>query len=73
MAALGCTWLFLSLPGLVWSVLKGLKMFGTIKPKCHLDWDGISPDRSISRSPSGDKKQPNNNQQGARDVNDESP
>ena len=44
--------------------MKGLKQFGTLKPKCHrMDgWIGIgigigiSPDRSISRSPSGDNK-----------------
>ena len=50
---LACTWLYLHVPGLAWSVLKGLKMFGKIKPKCHRDWDGILPDRSISRSPIG--------------------
>ena len=39
--------------------MKDLKTFGTIKPKCcgwdGMGWDGISPDRSISRSPGGDK------------------
>ena len=35
--------------------MKGLEQFGTLKPTCQ--WmDGISPDRSISRSPGGDKK-----------------
>ena len=46
-------------PGLVWSVLKGLKMLGAINPTClwiGLDGIGISPDRSISRSPDGDNK-----------------
>ena len=45
-------------PGLVWSVLKGLKMSGAINPTClwiGLDGIGISSDRSISRSPDGDK------------------
>ena len=37
--------------------MKGLEQFGTLKPKCHrMGLDGISPDRSISRSPSGDNK-----------------
>ena len=41
--------------------MKGLKQFGTLKPKCHrmdgMGWDGISPDKSISRSPGGDNKE----------------
>ena len=38
--------------------MKGLEQFGTLKPTClWMGWmDGISPDRSISRSPDGDNK-----------------
>ena len=34
-AVLGCTRLYLAELGCTWSVLKGLKTFGTIKPKCY--------------------------------------
>ena len=49
--------------------MKGLKQFGTLKPKCHrmdgwMGWMvGISPDRSISRSPSGDNNRPSSVQE----------
>ena len=29
--------------GLVWSGVKGLEQFGTLKPKCVTGWDGVDP------------------------------
>ena len=59
-AVVGCTWLNLDELGCTWlnlAVLGCLEQFWTLKPKSG-GWIGIgiSPGRSISRSPSGDNK-----------------
>ena len=56
LVSLGQSWSVLVSPHLVWSELNSLAQFWTLKPICRrMDWIGISPDRSISRSPGGDK------------------
>ena len=46
LAGLGCTRLYLAELGFTWYVLKGLKMFGTLKPKCH-QMDGLDFSRQV--------------------------
>ena len=58
LAERGYTWLYLAEPGCTWSVLKGFKDVWNNQTYMSTDWmDGISQDRSISRSPDGDNKE----------------